>query len=125
MGVNYSTLTSCYATGSVTGTGDAVGGLAGDNYSTLTACFWDTQTCLPATVGIGSGIFTGVTGKTTAEMKTLSTFTSAGWDFTSVWVLPLGQYPMLFIRPAGDLNYDKKVDFADFAILADNWLAGI
>jgi hypothetical protein len=57
-------------------------------------------------------------------MKTFLTFTSAGWDFNSVWVLPLGQYPMLFLRQAGDLNYDGRVDFADFAIFADNWLTG-
>jgi hypothetical protein len=26
------------------------------------------------------------------------------------------------VRPAGDLNKDCKIDFADYAILADNWL---
>jgi hypothetical protein len=30
--------------------------------------------------------------------------------------------PICTQRPAGDLNYDCKVDLADFAILANNWL---
>ena len=123
----YGTLTACYATGSVTGTDD-VGGLVGWNHvdSTITDCFWDTQTCLPATVGVGEGPSTGVTGKTTAEMKTLSTFTDAGWDFASVWAMPLGQYyPVLFLRQMGDLNSDARVDMFDFAIFAENWLEGI
>lgn len=44
----------------------------------ITACFWDTQT---------SGMITsdGGIGKTTAQMKTQSTFTDAGWDFDNVW----------------------------------------
>ena len=120
-------ITSCYATGSVSG-GDHVGGLVGWNEGTLTDCFWDTQTCLPATVGVGYGYdtSTGVTGKTTAEMKTLSTFTDAGWDFASVWAMPLGQYyPVLFLRQMGDLNSDARVDMFDFAIFAANWLEGI
>jgi hypothetical protein len=125
VGANWSLLTSCYATGSVTGTIRA-GGLVGENYGTLTtSCFWDTQTCLPVTVGVGSGPATGVTGKTTAQMKTLSTFTSAGWDFASVWAMPLGQYPVLFLRQMGDLNSDARVDMQDLAILAANWLEGI
>ena len=44
------------------------------NYGTTTFSFWDTQTT-------GQTISAGGVGKTTAEMKTLSTFTSAGWDF--------------------------------------------
>ncbi len=74
-----SSLTACYSTGAVSGTSHYVGGLVGSNYSGLiTACFWDIQT---------SGMTTsaGGTGKTTAEMKTKSTFTSAGWDFINVW----------------------------------------
>jgi hypothetical protein len=85
----------------------------------VAASFWDVNTS-GQTTSAGGG-----TGKTTAEMKTLSTFTSAGWDFTSVWVLPLGQYPMLFLRQAGDLNLDGRVDMFDFAILAQHWLEGV
>lgn len=56
---------------------DRIGGLVGyGDGGSITSCFWDIQT---------SGIMasSGGTGKTTAEMKTLSTFTSAGWDFTN------------------------------------------
>jgi len=116
---NSGTLIACYATGSVTGTGTYIGGLVGRNISgTSTSCFWDKETS-------GQPTSDGGTGKTTAEMKTLSTFTGAGWDFASVWAMPLGQYPVLFLRQMGDLNSDARVDMQDFAILAANWLEGI
>jgi hypothetical protein len=111
-------------TGSVTGTGSYVGGLVGYHRDgTLTSCFWDTQTS-GTTIGVGYGSSAGVIGKTTAQMKTLSTFTDASWDFASVWAMPLSQYPVLFLRQMGDLNNDGVVDFKDFAIFADHWLEG-
>jgi len=67
----------CYSTGNVTGAGSYVGGLFGDmaepDSPTVTACFWDTETSGQATSG-------GGTGKTTAELKNIFTFTNAGWD---------------------------------------------
>ena len=113
------TLTSCYAAGSVTGT-DSVGGLVGANNGvSVSSSFWDTQTS-------GQMTSAGGEGKTTAEMKTLSTFTSEGWDFVEIWGIEDNQtYPFLKLTyPVGDLNYDKKVDFEDFAILALHWLEG-
>jgi hypothetical protein len=72
--LSYSTLTNCYSTGHVTGTG-YVGGFIGSSLSsTATNCFWDIETS-------GQTISEGGLGKTTAEMKTLSTFTNATWDF--------------------------------------------
>ncbi|GAH46572.1 unnamed protein product [marine sediment metagenome] len=63
------------------------------------------------------------TGKTTAEMKTVSTFLDAGWDLVAIWNIEEGQiYPLLRKYLAVDTNYDNKVDFADFAAFADNWL---
>ena len=101
VGINYNLITNCYATGAVSGYYNS-GGLIGRNSGgTTTACFWDTQTALPVTTGVGSGTFTGVTGKTSAEMKTLSTFTPAGWDFShadgdiSDWVMSEAEYPHL------------------------------
>ncbi len=101
VGYNYNLITNCYAIGSVSGYYNP-GGLTGRNFGgTATACFWDTQTCLPVTVGVGSGTTAGVTGKTTAQMKTLSTFTSAGWDLShtdgdiSDWVMSGVEYPHL------------------------------
>ena len=77
---NQSTVNNSYSTGSVTGTSN-VGGLVGNSSSsTITNSFWDTQTSGTST-GIGAGTTTGATGNTTAQMKTVTTFTDAGWDF--------------------------------------------
>ena len=76
-----STINNCYATGSITGS--YCGGLIGNNSqgSVVTNCFWDTQVSgLSKGVDINYGTF-NATGKTSAEMKTLTTFTDAGWDF--------------------------------------------
>ncbi|MDP6770517.1 MAG: Ig-like domain-containing protein, partial [Anaerolineales bacterium] len=83
------TVTNSYSTGTVTsgstGDYDGVGGFSGTNTTTsntsINNSFWDTESSGKST-GIGSGASSGVTGKTTSEMKTLSTYTSAGWDFT-------------------------------------------
>ena len=78
------TVNNCYSAGSVSGSTDA-GGLIGWDYwngtNTVTNAFWDTQTS-------GQSSSDGGTGKTTAEMKTVATFTdvstsglTAAWDF--------------------------------------------
>jgi hypothetical protein len=71
---------NCYNTGAFTytGSGNYYGGFCGSNSATVTNCFWDTQTS-------GVAISQGGTGKTTAQMKTQSTFTDAAWDFSTVW----------------------------------------
>ena len=51
-----------------------VGGLAALDFSTVSASFWDIETSGQASSAAGIG-------KTTANMKKGSTFTSAGWDF--------------------------------------------
>ena len=73
-----------YATGKVTGT-YGVGGFIGviGNTTTVTNCFWDTVSST-LNVSTGSGIIDAnseATGKTTAQMQTLGTYTNAGWDF--------------------------------------------
>ncbi len=76
-----SNITNSYSTGNVAHTSSPAGGLVGDGNSTdINNSFWDTQT---------SGMTTdfGATGKTTSQMKTAATFTDAGWDFDSVWVI--------------------------------------
>ena len=102
----YGEIISCYSTGAVSGTGSYVGSLVGLNESDdgkITNCFWNTQTSGLAE-GVGSGISTGIYGKTTAEMQTQSTFTDVGWDFAGetvngpndIWKMPFdGGYPML------------------------------
>ncbi|KKN76892.1 hypothetical protein LCGC14_0365430 [marine sediment metagenome] len=74
----------CYSTGTASTVDDSLeGGLIGDNYGTVTNCFWDTETS-------GNATSDGGTGKTTAQMKTQSTFTDAGWDFTTIWYISSG-----------------------------------
>jgi hypothetical protein len=120
VGLNDGSISYCYSTGAVSGF-QYVGGLVGFNGGSVSSSFWDTQTS-------GQTTSDGGEGKTTVEMKTLSTFTSAGWDFVEVWGIGNDQtYPYLKpltgFNPA-DLNYSGTVDMQDFAILAANWLSG-
>jgi prepilin-type N-terminal cleavage/methylation domain-containing protein len=78
------TFSNAYATGRVTGTGAYIGGTIGSN-RTSPNIYYDSTTSNRSDV---KG-----TPKTTAEMKTQSTF--AGFDFTTVWTLDAGGYPML------------------------------
>jgi hypothetical protein len=71
------TVNDSYSTGSVTGN-TRVGGLVGyNNVGTVSNSFWDTQTS-------GQATSSGGTGKTTAQMKDIDTFTGAGWDIVGV-----------------------------------------
>jgi len=80
------TIKNSYSTGSVSGY-FYIGGLVGYNIGSITSSYWDTQTSSLTTSS-------GGTGKTTAQMKTQSTFT--GWDFTNVWAIDEGKsYPYL------------------------------
>jgi hypothetical protein len=80
--VQRTTITDCYAIGVPTATSYAGGltGYTGATGNTTTASYWDTQTS--GTESSGSG-----TGKTTAQMKALATFSSA-WSIARVsdWV---------------------------------------
>lgn len=76
-----STITNSYSTGTVSG--GIKGGLCGQSGATVSNSYWDTQS---------SGMATsfGGTGKTTAQMKTQSTFT--GWDFVVETTNGTGDY---------------------------------
>jgi hypothetical protein len=85
-------------------------------------------------VGIGAGTSTGIASKTTPEMKTLSTFTDAEWDFVGetvngtadVWRMCVNgvSYPRLA------WGWAERCDFAcpdgigmeDLLYLSDRWL---
>ncbi|MBE0430596.1 MAG: hypothetical protein IBX67_02095, partial [Dehalococcoidia bacterium] len=90
-----SSVGSCYSVGYVTGTTD-IGGLVGWNDATVTNSFWDTQTS-------GQAASAGGTGRTTAQMRNITTFTGAGWDivligdyFNETWYIDNGNdYPRL------------------------------
>lgn len=90
VGLNYfdgtNVIDDCYSTGAVTGNTNK-GGFCGVNDNSITNCFWDTETSGEAADGTGGT----ATGKTTAQMKTQSTFTDAGWDFTTpIWYISSG-----------------------------------
>ena len=115
-------ISNCYSIGAVVGDSN-VGGLVGYSYSSTTNnSFWDVNTS-------GQTTSAGGTGKTTTEMKTLSTFTSAGWDFSYTdgdkmdWFIQIDEYPILTwqISPV-DIYTDGKNNFRDFAILAQFWM---
>ena len=63
-----------YTTGSVTGSLN-VGGLVGPNDGSVTDSLWDTETS-------GQSTSAGGTGKTTAEMQDIATFSA--WDIVAV-----------------------------------------
>jgi hypothetical protein len=67
-----------YSSANVTGD-KHVGGLVGLNgeESTVSNSFWDTETS-------GQATSAGGTGKTTAEMSSIATFSGAGWDIIAV-----------------------------------------
>jgi hypothetical protein len=77
----------CFATGAVSA--PSAGGLLQSGFATAyEECFWDTETTGQATSAIGIG-------KTTSEMQTESTFTDAGWDFSTTWAIDSEGYPYL------------------------------
>ncbi len=86
VGQSTDTVTNCYSTGMVSGTGSGMGGLIGNNTGTVNSSYWDVNTSTRATSSGGNG-------QTSSEMQTQSTF--AGWDFTSVWNPPSSSYPSL------------------------------
>jgi hypothetical protein len=94
------TINNCYATGDID-SASSEGGIIGTDLSAeagvvVTNCFWDTET---TGLGDGAGLYSGDddNGRTTAEMKTKSTFT--GWNFNTVWMIPqeglVSDYPKL------------------------------
>ncbi len=121
------TIAACYAASAVTGLG-SVGGLSGDNYNNgiVTASFWDTQV---GNIKTSAGGF----GKTTTQMKTRSTFTAAGWDFTNetangtneIWRMCSDglEYPRLnWQSTEGDFSCPNGLDAEDLSLYFDHWL---
>ncbi|MBI1933309.1 MAG: hypothetical protein HYS24_12300 [Ignavibacteriales bacterium] len=94
----YSEIQNCYSTAQVNypqlNILGKTGGLIGwkntnTPYIITNGCFWDKQTSGQTTSAAEE------VGKTTTEIKTLSTFTSASWDFTNVWFMIGTDYPNL------------------------------
>ena len=109
-------INNSYSTGTVNGI-LYVGGLVGAHvWGDIEGSFWDTETS-------GKLESDGGTGKTTAEMQMMSTFTDANWDFINVWNIGENQtYPYLRTFLAGDINKDGIVNFLDLSITANKWM---
>ena len=109
---NSGTVSNSYSTGAVTGSSN-VGGFIGQKYisAAATNSFWDTQSSGQA-AATGTGSTTGITGKTTTEMQTQSTFTDAGWDFTDIWAM--SGYPSLkaFVGNTAPVVTNAVADFS-------------
>jgi hypothetical protein len=107
----------CYSTGRVSGN-QYVGGFTGyiRVLGDVIFCFWDTQAS-------GQATSPGGTGKTTDEMRTITTFTDAGWDFWNIWTICAGtNYPVLLWQiPSADFQCPDGVDLVDFAFFAAHW----
>jgi hypothetical protein len=133
VGKGYDTVLNSYSAGSVYADANLAGGFAGYNDGTMSASFWDEQTSgQPDPTGSdGEHAVTDVNGKTTEQMQTKDTFTSAGWDFKGesdngtqdTWTISEGQtYPALVRRRfIGDFIGLDGVDMADFSVLALAW----
>jgi len=108
----------CYSAASVLGqSAFGYGGLIGCVAAGTTVnSFWDMEICMNSAGG---------TGKTTAEMQTESTFTDAGWDFTTpIWKICEGtNYPKLGwqIPLQGDFVCPDGADFFDYSYFAARW----
>ena len=105
-GINNTTISNCYSTGQITGSSTWIHGFIGyrNGGCTITNCFWDKETS-------GKTTDDGATPKTTAEMKTQSTFTDAGWDFVSapIWKIDAAinnGYPSL-VRQASAIVFSS------------------
>jgi hypothetical protein len=76
VGWNSGTVSNSYSIGEVVGS-DHVGGLVGGNDGTVSNSFWDTETS--GQIASASG-----TGKTTAEMQDIATFSGVTWNIIAV-----------------------------------------
>ncbi|MCX6075514.1 MAG: hypothetical protein NTW78_01355 [Campylobacterales bacterium] len=77
------TILNSYSTGLINGIGSGL-----TNEGTVTNSFWDIQTS-------GQTTSAGGIGKTTAQLQTLSTFTTAGWDISATSTPSSNPYPNL------------------------------
>ncbi|MPS92492.1 YDG domain-containing protein [Comamonas sp.] len=103
VGSNSGGVATSYANGSVTGAG---GGLIGTGVGIVTGSYWDTTSS-------GKAVSAGGIGLTTSQLKSLSNYTSKGWDLGQMWVAYDGQSsPFLrsFMKQiVVSVSYDTKV----------------
>ncbi|HUS74044.1 MAG TPA: fibronectin type III domain-containing protein [Sedimentisphaerales bacterium] len=86
VGINFGTIYNCYSAGSASES-DNAGGLVGMDKGYIGLCYWDIETS-------GMSESDGGEGKSTAEMKSMSTY--EGWGYGAAWTIDEGvDYPRL------------------------------
>lgn len=119
-GLNYGPISKSYSTGIVLAS-NYVGGLVGGQYGgSINYSFWDIDTSGQETSG-------GGTGKTTDEIKTLTTFTTElsenSWDFVDTWTMSNGRnsgYPYLQSIPPEALTHTLTYTVGDNGSITGN-----
>ncbi|MHC4264987.1 MAG: hypothetical protein ACYSUK_03540 [Planctomycetota bacterium] len=124
------TIENCYSAGQVSGDSELGGFVGQDSGGLYVNCFWDSD-INPDVNGIGNlSSDPNVTGKTTAEMRTKSTFTDADWDFVGetingpndIWTIKEDvNYPQHVWPLVQYVEWDG-VDFLDYSFFANHWL---
>jgi hypothetical protein len=69
----------------------------------------------------GSTSGAGAVGKTTAEMKTLATYTDASWDFSNVWKMDGASYPTLQGVYAPEISNELPLPEGGIELLSNNY----
>jgi len=119
---------NCYSSGIVSD-GPFSGGFIGFlEAGSFDKCFWDSD-INPGMNGIGNLTDPNVIGKSTAEMQTESTFTSAGWDFVGetvngandIWTINDGNDYPIHVWPLINFVGWYEVNLKDYAFFARCW----
>lgn len=113
-GFNISHIANCYSIGNVVGNQNT-GGFIGESneFATVINCYWNTETS-------GQTISDGGIGKTTLDMKDISTFSNAGWIFPDIWNIDSNinnGYPYL--------NFPNSVETDDIVITPTDFSTAI
>lgn len=94
-------ISNCYSAAEIRGNSTGRGGIFGRSSSTLHTIansYWDTEVSGKA-FGSGSGSYSGsAVGHTTFEMTNYANPIYTGWNFSTIWVVPLAGYPELLFE---------------------------
>jgi len=102
----------CYSLGRVNGSGLAGGFVGYVSSASIDSCFWNVDSS-------GWSTSAGGEGKSDAEMKTGSTYTNSGWDFTGIWDVNSSKnngYPYLQWQNPGETPL--PIQLASFSAMA-------
>jgi hypothetical protein len=92
VGLNQGTVNNVLSVGTIAAGATITGAMAGDNQGSILNSFYDTR-MIPNAVGAGTSEGSGY--DTNAILEGPSLYTSAGWDFVSIWSTSTGNYPVL------------------------------